>query len=321
MTTAYFDDVPYQGPVIVKTLKSGAYQWKIDNKTFIFSDYTSITEDDIPNPYYRLGIVDAINNDTAIMEPLPEERSVLQTYRIWNHVPPDQIPAGNRSSIPYSINYNGIGLTRRLHPRVWKLHGLVVQIVYYENYDALNTTFSVPVVRERWHWTLDSDTNFAIARTIHIEWFADQDDLTDPENPVSQILPPKKEYIKHYDSTTSRVNEIQRRRSNVVTKLEEDVIGLIAMTESISIKDAITIGQAFMTYVTLLKQDFIDHGDDDLANKTIDPVTAVDHTFLSNDLAAVGNPGVTIAQYVYAELVVDISDMIDAFDFSSLPEY
>lgn len=320
--SAYYNGVPYSGHVTIQTLPNGTYTWKVDNKRFTFSDYSSIDETDIANPYYREGIINAVSANTATILPVPNTPVVPNTYRIWNFVPPDQIPSGNRLSTPYAVNYKGIDLTRRLHPKTWKVHGLVVQVIYYENYNPATDEYSVPVVRERWNWDLDPGTNFANSRTIVIEWYGSNDDTSDPENPVPVILPPAKSYLKYYTTTADRVTEIQRRRENVIRKLEEDIIGLIATTETAgNVLEAIVLGQAFVTDINLLESDFINHGDDDLANAIIGEDIRSSHTWLDNDCTSIGMPGVLIHQIIYNELTMDISDAIDTFTFDSISEY
>jgi len=319
--TAEWDSSSYSDNVIIETLDDGSYLWKVDNKRFTFADYTNVTEADIPNPYYRTGLENAVSSGSVIIKDVNVEPDKPPTYRIWNLVPPDQVPHGNKSIVPYAVNYKGIDLIKRLHPRNWMVHGLVVQIVYYEQYDVATETFSKPVIRERWTWTLDPDTNFVQSRNIKIEWFANEDDMTDPDNSVSVILPPHKEYLKYYTDPTSKIKELIRRRTNVTSNLEQDIIGMIMYTEGMVVTDAIYVGQLLLTQYNSLKLDFVNHGTDDLANMLMSPDAHNDHPWLGNDLAILGLPGVTIAQYVYSELTTDISDKLDTFNFDDIPEY
>lgn len=309
--TAHYSGVPYAGTVSIQTLVDSTYEWKVDNKRFTFQDYSSITEEEIPNPYYREGINSAVANASIIVLPVKSSKTPVNGYRIWNVTPPDQIPGGNKLTVPYAVNYCGIDLLKRLNPKTWFIHGLVVQVIYYENYDKDTDTYSNPMVRERWDWDLDPETNFANSRTITIGWYEDQAD---------NILPPEKVYQKYYNTAAEKVTEIQRRRRNVINTLMEQVMGMIAYTEGMSIGDAIIAGQLFLSQVNSLINDFIEHGDDDLAYTIMSPDLVATHPWLDNDLAIFGSPGVTINQMMYAELLTDISDALDAFSFDSLPE-
>lgn len=382
-----FSGEPYQGSITIKEQADHTYIWRVDNKTFRIANLGNVLIAEIPNPYYRLALVGALSEGSAeIVSYVPSEPNA-PTYRLWQYVPADQIPFGNKSVVPYGVNYGGIDLKVRLQPRIWLEHGMVMQVIYYaefypkgtviDNLEVINLreeninsyygwivvdddvvlssdnratyinktkelndrtvyevdTYAVPVVRERWYWQLDQATNFAIKRAINIEWYAKDDG---PSGPV--ILAPMKEYIKYYPTATDQINEIERRRSNVVGNLRDTVLTFIVMTQTLpdiaidpfnptelelgnAKLNAIALGQAYLTEIGTQLMDFVDNGTDHAALTTMASVTRSKHSWLDNDLAVVGAPGVSIAQYVYTEMTTDISDHIDSFDWNSLPEY
>ena len=85
--------------------------------------------------------------------------------------------------------------------------------------------------------------------------------------------------------------------------------------------NAIALGQDFLTLVSQELEDFKNHGSEAVAIKTLDTGTRSSHEWLDNDLASLGLPGVTIAQYIAAEITSDVSEALDVFDWNSLPEY
>ena len=384
---ALFDGELYTGSITLNERADHTYIWRVDNKSYLIANLGNVTIAEIPNPYYRLALVNALSEGSVVFVSYVPPEPNAPTYRLWEYVPADQIPFGNKTLAPYSINYGGIDLKIRLHPRVWLKHGMVVQVIYYaeffpagtviddidvfnlreENIDSLfgrivvadgvvldasnratyiNTTqelndqtvytedtYEVPVVRERWNWVLEPDTNFAVMRNIHIEWYR-KDDV----NQIPTILPPTKEYVKYYPTATEKIKEIERRRSNVIGELKDNVITFIVMTEtlpSIAIDpteptpsefsnaklNAIALGQAYMTDLVDEIMDFQANGTDNAALKTMDPTIRSVHAWLDNDLASIGLPGVTVAEYIYSELTTDISEVLDAFSWDDVPDF
>jgi hypothetical protein len=326
----------YPGPFIIKQLEDGTYTWAADNKKFYIADYNDIQTSEIINRYYREGLEDAVtNNNYSLIPWAPVTPAQSDEFRIYDYVPAHLVPAGDRSTVPYDINYKGVDLIQRLHKRVWKQHGLVVQVIYFAEYDVQTDTHKHPVVIERWLWTLDPSTNFAIKRDIEIQWYKSTPTIVvvpdDPDTEEDEgeyryehiILGPKKVFTKYYTTTAEKIFEIQRRRDNVIHKLSEDVMGMIAYTETAGdIPAAITLGQAYMTEVATEIANFKEHGVDDLAvvTETQTPVRD-NHPWLDNDLAPVGFPGVLMYQFIAAEVRLDISDSMDAFDYGTLPTY
>ena len=86
-------------------------------------------------------------------------------YKLWDYV--KDVYKEDASTSPLHLNYRDAAVMKsRLHQRVWKIMGAVVQIVYYGQYNPYTGEYSDPLILESWDWTLDRSTHFAIARAI-----------------------------------------------------------------------------------------------------------------------------------------------------------
>ena len=308
----------YSGTITAVELVTGKHLVSFGTFQVLITDMANPTE--LVNPFYLDTFVTMRDALTIAITPYVAPPTGPDGYRIWSLVP--EAHRDDADEIPDHIDYK-TGLTQRLHPRRWFHHGLLVQVIYYKNFDGTN--YDTPVIKETWNWVLNASTNMPESRTIDIQWYRELDELisTGPDVYEPYLMAHVKPYLKYYDTTAEQIQEIQRRRQNVIRSIEESVIGMIAYTEtSGDIPAAIALGQLFMTDVSAEVNNFKDHGDDSLATAVGTQTPYIDnHTWLDNDLAAVGQPGVLLHQVVSAELLTDTSDAMAIFDYNTLPDF
>lgn len=321
-----YNPVGYTGDII-------AFQQSDDSYDVVFGTYTVNVKDlddpvEIINDSYRIGFDYQYGEDmiefVAYVEPPhpPEETQ----YAIWNIVEDSKkLPC---CEPPTGIDFTGTpDLISKPHMMTWvkEGHGLILQKIFYQFYDPITKIATRPLVRVRYHWFLEPESNFVIKRDEIIEYYSeDADELGN-----YPILPYTKVWTKYYDTAMKQIEEIVRRRKNVVSFLKDSVISMIAVTETaanplaptaLEIKTAIELGQAYLDHVAVEINMFVENGTDTLASKTLGEEAADPaHNWLNNTLELFGATGVTIAQYIANEIVTDTSDIIDNFDWSTLP--
>jgi hypothetical protein len=322
----------YVGPEGNFTLTQQAdltWAWLADNHTFIIVDYDLIMEDEIPLPYYRVALetkITAGEYDTvSYVAPTPPP-AIPDEYRVWYYVK-EHVREFDKTTNPFFINYRDKGTMReRLHAKLWMVDGHVVQIIHYAEFDTDTQIASIPVIMERWYWVLDPNSHFVLERCIKPQGYRNLDDLADPENPIPVLLPLVEEdsSCKFYSAGAMQLNEIVRRRGNVVTKIKETVIGLLAALHTAGdIPAAIAEGQDYIRDVQDEIDLYISSGLDDLAILTesadVDMPRA-NHTWLDIDATPAGIP-MTIYEYIALRIRANPSADLLAFDYDTLPDY
>ena len=319
----------YKGEITAHELPNGTYKVNLNRSSFIVADLSNPVE--VDSPYYKAAISNKHSESDVTIVPYvaPEEQEVELSYAIWDYVEDHKKRASNKS--PKSIRYSGAPhMAINPHKEDWidEGYGLVMQTIYYAEYDEATSTPSVPLVRERWSWVVEPGSNFVKKRSKDIQWYAKQ--LDEDGNP-QLIDKPIKVTNKHYRNARKQIAEIQRRRENVVALIEENVITFILVTHvaanpmDITAEEksqAIALGQEFLDHISEEVHQFIKNGTVKMVDKIIDiEVPSGDHPWLANDLAILGKPGVNIAEYIIHMITFDIYDVITNFDHSILPEY
>jgi len=188
---------------------------------------------------------------------------------------------------PVEVDYIR-SLDARLNPIITDVYkGEVREITYYEtvvlNPDGTQTG-ETPVIKETFVYTRDTSL-LPISRVMKIYWFL-QDGTT------HAII---KERLKYY-TPEQKIAEGQRRRRNIIDFMQPPVLGMIAITEGITIDEAITIGAPlFDTYQSEISTYVYSPRNPVLQ----DAITAdITYAWLNNDIGG----GVTIRAYMLDQL-------------------
>jgi len=188
---------------------------------------------------------------------------------------------------PIEVDYVR-SLDARLNPIITDVYkGEVREITYYEtvvlNPDGTQTG-ETPVIKETFVYTRDTSL-LPISRVMKIYWFL-QDGTT------HETI---KERLKHY-TPEQKIAEGQRRRRNIIDFMQPPVLGMIAITEGITIDEAITIGAPlFDTYQSEISTYVYSP-----RNPVLQDAITADTTYawLNNDIGG----GVTIRAYMLDQL-------------------
>lgn len=149
--------------------------------------------------------------------------------------------------------------------------------------------FSDLFVREDYVFTRDAN-NLALYRTHDVIWICDDD----TEHPDKKVMPTK------FYSVLDRMAEGKRRRRNIVDRLEYDMIGWIAVTESVDPLTAADMGRALFQILSADATRYLDVQDMAITTTIQDDTTT---TWLDNVIAA-GPPAVTIRAALIDSLTI-----------------
>lgn len=234
--------------------------------------------------------------------------------RLWNYIKPfhQQDP----TTSPLHLNYNDASVvTRHMQERVWTVMGLVVQAVQYADYDPYTRTFSNPVILERWNWTVDQATSFAIARTITVIPLADMEDLI-------PLVPMAETSTKFYTTYAMQLDEIRRRHQNMIDRIKEITLQTLVMTETKgNLKQAIGIGSRFIEYMSPYIQNYVTDGLPTLAEVSATAELRGRFVWLDNDMTSMGYPGKRLWEVLYHLLTDDTHTVLSEVDYDLYLNY
>ena len=184
------------------------------------------------------------------------------------------IRASNIFKPPTDIDY-GIVPSPRLEKKLTFLHGELIKVEYYGNYNEVTDEFEKPVIVEETVYVRDAK-KYAKERTTTISWYLNDGSL----HSVT------KERKKHYRGKAEKIAESKRRRGNIITDL-------ISRSIDSPIEDDI-----ITTFKALADQEeaFILTGSSDLSTA----ITNSTDAWLDLDIPDF--PGVTMRMFVLDEL-------------------
>lgn len=235
-------------------------------------------------------------------------------YRIWNYVKAEH-QAIDRYTTPFYLNYTDIGIMNtRLIERVWTVMGLVVQSVYYANYNPQKNEYSNPVIYERWNWVLDPNTKFAIARIINAKGFADTEQPTLIANVNNNSTT-----VKYYPTYSDQIAEISRRHQNVINNVKETVLKTLVMTETRgNLVTAIALGTKFIEAMNPYIQAYVTDGSPLLANISRTAEVRNKFVWLDNDMTVMGYPGKRLWEILFNMLKLNVIEKLNEIDYDEL---
>ncbi|NJO64324.1 MAG: hypothetical protein HC836_41010 [Richelia sp. RM2_1_2] len=190
----------------------------------------------------------------------------------------------NAKKPPINLDYDIIGL----HKKRYLVKGELVKVEYYGEYNPVNKQYSKLVVSEdRIYYR---ENQMAHKREMTIKWY-----LNDGSVGFS------KDTLKYY-STTEAMSELDTRRSNIISELKINTVGLIMMCSGVTSIQAQVIGKpllsSYSTQISKYVQGYEQELRDSIANDNI-------YQYLNCVIPNTG--GITIRQYLISGLTIDYS--------------
>jgi len=230
------------------------------------------------------GAANFLWGENSIIEAL----DLVEPYQIATLICPPIDPLLN----PVNINYK-TGLKKDISlftDRVF-YKGELQQAIHYQQYDEQTKNFSIPVVKVT--VTYSRDSNGIITdqgRTTLREYYTTG----------GTIGRHSSTHIKYYDGA-EKINEIKKRRQNLINNLELVMLGLIMQTDQTGLTEAEVIdsGRAFMVEYEAELQHFVNTGVDDIVTAINADIT---YSWLNNIITGTQ----TIRDYMAAEFDLSI---------------
>jgi len=233
-----------------------------------------------------------IRNEMKIFLPATgltqQEINILTEYNLYNYyMIYDYISDGTTiisADPPTDVDYDILGLFKKRTI----VKGELTKVEYYGEYNSTGQTYSRLVVSEdRVYKRINQMAN---RREMKIKWY-----LSDGS------VGYEKDTLKYYSNTEAMV-ELDTRRSNIISELKINTVGLIMMCSGVTSIQAQAIGKPLLsTYsaeITKYVQGYEQELRDAIAN---------DSTYQYLTCAIPGAGGLTIRQYLIAGLTIDYS--------------
>lgn len=176
---------------------------------------------------------------------------------LWNYIKPELfVKDCSRYDNPLVFDYTNQSVTTvKLVPKVWMIAGLVVQKVYYKEFNVVENTYNTPLVHESWDWFLDPETRLAITRTINISCYQAH---TETPELIEEFSTSR---IKYYTTYAMQLQEIRKRRQNFIDQLENTILRNILPTVAKGdVRTAILITSSFMDRLHELTTRYVANG-------------------------------------------------------------
>jgi hypothetical protein len=226
-----------------------------------------------------------------------EEQQIVNEWGplllISQYVSPEQNPF-----FPDTIDYDIIGLYKR---RVF-VKGELLMVEYYGEYDIMTSTYSERIIREI--RTYQRFNGYLALRVMDIQWFDSDGAICDT-----------KQTIKYYSAIES-IQAGSRRRENLIEEVKIVTVGLIQMTEALTLPEAETIGKVILTILSDNIQLYVKGEEAPLLNQimTMQDVEELDNIIPGTNQGS--SPGIKIREYMYSELIIDYSKTYTLEDMS-----
>lgn len=186
---------------------------------------------------------------------------VVKSYKIYDYLEGDY----NEFATPYAINFETDPMIR-FSPKYTFNYGELTEVIYYAeqtpNPDGLTFTYSIPIVKETYAYTRDSD-GFPLFRTQTIAWYYSDGALDETNVKVRNKI--------YADKSVDTLNELIRRRDNNIKEIIGALIGLIMTTRPGTTKQQIIQdGQLFFSTHNSERNNYIYEGTEELEDAVRD---------------------------------------------------
>lgn len=162
-----------------------------------------------------------------------------QPYLIYQLLPVSGAVVLDPYEVPYAINFN-TGLNTKLNKQLIQSLGEITEIRHCQHYDPTTDTYSTPVVRERFDYDRNSQTQLANYRTQTIEWYLEDGTV----GPHPKVLPKK-----YYRTPAQKRDELQRKRRNQTGQAALITISAL-MQQGRSEQEALKAGQGYWSKIS-----------------------------------------------------------------------
>jgi len=188
----------------------------------------------------------------------------------------------NKNQSAFEINYDIIGL----HKKRTIVKGELIKVEYYGDFDPITNTYYQKIVsEERVYYRVNQMVS---RREMLIKWY-----LSDGSVGV------EKSTVKYY-STIESIQELDSRRSNIISDLKINTIGLIAVCSGITSLQAQLVGRPFVSTYALEISKFLQGYEGELKSAILN-----DTIYGWLNLSIPNTGGLTIRQYLLSGLDVD----------------
>lgn len=225
---------------------------------------------------------------------LPESLSALTTnelgvvseykldsyYLIYDYVDNNTYNLNNPSSVPLLLDYDILGL----HKKRTLVKGELVLVEYYGKYNS--GVYSDLVVREdRIYYRVNQMVS---RREMEIKWYLNDSTVGTTKN-----------NIKYY-SVTEGMQELDTRRSNVISELKINTVGLIMVCSGITSLQAQAVDRPFLSTYTIEISKYLQGYEQELRNAITNDAI---YSWLNLTIPNTG--GYTIRMYLLDGIDVD----------------
>ena len=202
-------------------------------------------------------------------------------FKIYNFI--NNIEPTDFYTPPYDYNYNILGLYKS---RTFE-KGLLTKVDYFSEIDTGGTYQNLILTENREYYRKNG---MAYLRKMIISWYLED----------GSIGGTKKTY-KYY-TPLEAIKFGERQRSNIVSGLKIDVVGLIMMSSGCTQSVAEENGLYFLKQITEDVTQYIEGYEEQLRNSIL---TFSDDNTQWLDLEIPNTGGITIRQYLYNGVVID----------------
>jgi hypothetical protein len=220
------------------------------------------------------------SNQVAILN-----QYILNSYFMIYDYLTDSINSGDvmlSAKPPVNVDYDIIGL----HKKRTLVKGELVKVEYFGNYDDVTKNFSNKVIAEdRIYYRVNQMVS---KRVMSIKWFLN-------DGSVGY----EKTTTKYY-STTESMQELDTRRSNIISDLKINTVGLVMMCSGVTSVEAQTIARPMVSTYNLEISKYLQGYEQELRTAVANDVT---YSWLNLTIPNTG--GMTIRQYLISGLTVD----------------
>jgi len=196
---------------------------------------------------------------------------------------------------PYNLDYDVVGL----HKRQFFVKGELLKVEYYGEYDSNTQTYSrLCIVENR---VYNRQNGFLFNRAMQIDWYKSDGTVGATKNTLK--------YYNTFDAIIAGNN----RRDNIINEIKIVVVGLIQMTQQISLDAAQAIGKDFLTAISSNVTLYIKGNEQELLDQITTDTT---FAFLDNVITMAGTNAFTIRMYILDALTIDYSKVYTMNDQS-----